>query len=166
MAQDVFIGTGSNLGDRQAALAKAAELLAPDANVTKASRVYETPPWGFEDQPAFLNQALQVETKLDPPALLDHLKRIEQKMGRKSTFRFGPRIIDLDILFYGDLIYTSDTLQIPHALAAERAFVLVPMREIAPDFIHPALGKSMADLARLVDSSGITIYEEGAHGMD
>ncbi len=166
MAQDVFIGAGSNLGDRQAALATAAKLLAPDANVIKASRVYETPPWGFEDQPAFLNQVLQVETKLDPPALLDHLKQIERKMGRESTFRFGPRIIDLDILFYGDLIYTSDRLQIPHALAAERAFVLVPMREIAPDFIHPALGKSMADLARLVDSSGITIYEEGAHGMD
>lgn len=166
MVQDVFIGAGSNLGDRQAALATAAELLASETNVIKASRVYETPPWGFEDQPAFLNQVLQVETKLDPPVLLNHLKRIERKMGRENTFRFGPRIIDLDILFYGDLIYTSDRLQIPHALAAERAFVLVPMREIAPDFIHPALGKSMSDLARLVDSSGITIYEGGTHGMD
>jgi 2-amino-4-hydroxy-6-hydroxymethyldihydropteridine diphosphokinase len=134
--------------------------LEPKARVFEASKVYETPPWGYEDQPAFLNQVLQVETELDPPALLRHLKRIEKKLGRQATFRYGPRIIDLDILFYADLIYSTDSLQIPHPMASERAFVLVPMLEIAPDFIHPVLGKTIRELALKMDSSGITIYKE------
>ena len=166
MPRDVFIGFGSNLGDRLSALDTAAELLSPDVRVLKASKVYETPPWGYEDQPAFLNQVLQVETELDPPALLNHLKRVELKMGRKATFRYGPRAIDLDILFYDGLIYSTESLQIPHPLASERAFVLLPMREIAPEFIHPALGKTMTELARAVDSTGITIYEENVDGKD
>ena len=166
MPRDVFIGSGSNLGDRITALDTAVELLAPEVQVLKASKVYETPPWGYEDQPAFLNQVLQVETELDPPALLMVLKRIELKMGRKATFLYGPRAIDLDILFYDGLIYSTDSLQIPHPLASERAFVLVPMREIAPAFIHPALGKTMTELARAVDSTGITIYEENVDGKD
>ena len=166
MPQDVFIGSGSNLGNRLTALDTAAKLLAPDIRVLKASKVYETPPWGYEDQPAFLNQVLQVETELDPPALLMFLKRIELKMGRKATFRYGPRTIDLDILFYDGLIYSTDSLQIPHSLASERAFVLVPMREIAPEFIHPVLGKTMTELARAVVSTAITIYEENVDGKD
>ena len=166
MPQDVFIGSGSNLGDRLTALDTAAKLLAPDVRVLKASKVYETPPWGYEDQPAFLNQVLQVETELDPPALLMVLKRIEQKMGRKATFLYGPRGIDLDILFYDGLIYSTDSLQIPHPLASERAFVLVPMREIAPEFIHPALSKTMTELARGLDITGITVYEEKVDGKN
>jgi len=166
MPQDVFIGSGSNLGDRLTALDTAAKLLAPDVRVLKASKVYETPPWGYEDQPAFLNQVLQVETELDPPALLMVLKRIEQKMGRKATFLYGPRGIDLDILFYDGLIYSTDSLQIPHPLASERAFVLVPMREIAPEFIHPVLGKTIAELARGLDITGITIFEEKVDGKN
>jgi 2-amino-4-hydroxy-6-hydroxymethyldihydropteridine diphosphokinase len=162
MVQDVFIGTGSNLGDRSRALRSAVGLLEPKVHVVKVSSVYETPPWGFEDQPAFLNQVLQVETKLDPQALLTNLKRIEKKLGRETTFRYGPRTIDLDILFYNDLIYSTDTLQIPHPLASERAFVLVPMCEIAPDFVHPVLGRSIRDLALKVDGSGISIYKERA----
>lgn len=164
MPQDVFIGSGSNIGDRLAALSIAARLLSPEVRVVKASRVYETPPWGFKGQPAFLNQVLQAETELDPPALLNYLKHIENKMGRKATFHYGPRAIDLDILFYGNLIYSLDNLQIPHPMAAERAFVLVPMLEIAPDFIHPVHYKTITELARAVDSSGITIYEVGTNG--
>lgn len=160
MAQDVFIGSGSNLGDRSKALAAAAILLEPKAHVIKASTIYETPPWGYEEQPAFLNQVLQVATELNPRALLAYLKRIEKKLGRQTTFRYGPRVIDLDILFYGNLIHSTDTLQIPHPMASERAFVLVPMLEIAPDFVHPILGKTIKDLARKVDSSGITLYKE------
>jgi 2-amino-4-hydroxy-6-hydroxymethyldihydropteridine diphosphokinase len=164
MPRDVFIGSGSNLGDRMAELALAAKLLSPDIRVLKASKVYETPPWGYEDQPAFLNQALQVESELDPPSLLKYLKVIEKRMGRKATFRYGPRVIDLDILFYDSLIYSTDELQIPHPLAAERAFVLVPMHEIAPDFIHPALGKTISELSRAVDSSRIKVYKESLDG--
>ena len=164
MPQDVFIGLGSNLGDRLAALSTAVVLLSPDVRVLKVSKVYETPPWGYEDQPAFLNQVLQAETGLDPPALLKYLKRIEQKLGRKATFRYGPRAIDLDILFYDDLIYSTANLQIPHPMAAERAFVLLPMREIAPDFIHPVLGKSISKLVRSIDSSGIKVYEGSSDG--
>ena len=166
MAQAVFIGTGSNLGDRLGALKSAAELLAPKVRVMKASKVYETPPWGYEDQPAFLNQVLQVETELDPPALLKFLKRIEKKLGRKASFLYGPRAIDLDILFYDDLIYSTDTLQIPHPLASERAFVLIPLLEIAPDFVHPVLGKTIKELARKVDSSGIAVFKENKDGCD
>ena len=161
MAQEVFIGTGSNLGDRSRALGAAAVLLESKARLVKASRIYETPPWGYEEQPAFLNQVLQVETVLSPRALLAFLKRIEKKMGRQATFRYGPRAIDLDILFYDDLIYSTDILQIPHPMASERAFVLVPMLEIAPDFIHPVLGKTIRELVRKVDTSGISIYKEG-----
>jgi 2-amino-4-hydroxy-6-hydroxymethyldihydropteridine diphosphokinase len=164
MPQDVFIGAGSNLGDRLEALRTAERMLAPEVKVLKASKVYETPPWGYKDQPAFLNQVMQVETELDSPALLEHLKRIEKKMGRKATFRYGPRAIDLDILFYDGLIYSTESLQIPHPMASERAFVLVPMRDIAPDFIHPTLGKTITELARKVDSSGITAYEENDDG--
>jgi 2-amino-4-hydroxy-6-hydroxymethyldihydropteridine diphosphokinase len=164
MTQDVFIGSGSNLGDRLAELKKAVKQLSPEVRVLKSSKVYETPPWGFEIQPAFLNQVLKTETDLDPFELLNYLKSIEEKMGRKATFRYGPRSIDLDILFYDRLIISSEALQIPHPMIAERAFVLVPMSEIAPDFIHPMLGKSISELAQCVDSSGIKVNEESADG--
>jgi 2-amino-4-hydroxy-6-hydroxymethyldihydropteridine diphosphokinase len=164
MPQDVFIGSGSNLGDRLAALSTAVELLAPDVRVLKPSKVYETPPWGYEDQPAFLNQVLQTDTELDPLDLLNYLKRIEQIMGRKATFRYGPRAIDLDILFYDGLIISIDNLQIPHPRAAERAFVLVPLREIAPGFMHPVLNKTITELTRTIDCSGIKVYEESFDG--
>jgi 2-amino-4-hydroxy-6-hydroxymethyldihydropteridine diphosphokinase len=164
MPHVVFISSGSNLGDRLTALSTAAALLSPNVRVLKASKVYETPPWGFENQPAFLNQVLKAETKLDPPALLKVLKSIEHTMGREATFRYGPRSIDLDILFYDDLILSTDNLQIPHPMIPERAFVLVPLCEIAPDYIHPVLGKNISGLTRSVDSSEITIYETGADG--
>ncbi len=163
MVQNVFIGTGSNLGDRSGALRAAAALLEPEVHIMQASCIYETPPWGYKDQPLFLNQVLRVETELDPPVLLAHLKRIEKKLGRQTTFLYGPRAIDLDILFYDDLIYSTDSLQIPHPMASERAFVIEPMLEIAPDFVHPVLGKSIRELACKVDCSGIIIYKESTN---
>ena len=165
MQENVFIGAGANLGDRMAALTTAVALLAPDVEVLDISNVYQTPPWGFTDQPAFLNLALQAATALDPITLLHRLKGIETRLGREPSFRFGPRAIDLDILFYGSLVYDSDYLSVPHPLAAERAFVLVPMREIAPDFIHPILKKTISELADSVDTSGIVIYREEQNGQ-
>ena len=156
----VFLGIGSNLGDRLGNLYQAQAALAPQIRLLRASAVYETPPWGYNDQPAFLNQALEVETELAPQALLTRLKEIETELGRVKNFRYGPRLIDLDILFYGEQVYQSETLSIPHSMLAERAFVLVPLAELAPDFVHPQLKRSVADLlAERPDRDEIVLYQ-------
>jgi 2-amino-4-hydroxy-6-hydroxymethyldihydropteridine diphosphokinase len=119
------------------------------------SPVYQTPPWGFEDQPAFLNQVLMGVTHFGPKDLLAYLKNIESTLGRMPTFRNGPRVIDLDILFYADQVVELPDLVIPHQRLHERAFVLVPLADIAPDFRHPILGLSVKELLARVDCSGI-----------
>ena len=126
MSHRAFIGLGANLGNRTANLADAIRRMADNAEVVKTSSIYETEPWGFEDQPKFLNQVVEIRTDLEPVDLLDFVKDIETDMYREETFRYGPRKIDLDILFYDDLIYASDALTIPHAFLHERAFVLSP----------------------------------------
>ena len=128
----VYIALGSNLGDRAAQLAKAREMLADDIRVLKCSSIYQTEPWGYSEQDDFFNQVLECETDLSPMRLLRRLKRIEKRMGRKKTFRNGPRVIDLDILFFDSLILDTRRLVIPHPRLHERAFVLVPMTEINP----------------------------------
>ena len=151
----VFIALGTNLGDRQANLRVARCALTPQIIVRQCSSVYETPPWGYEDQPAFLNQVIEVRTALDPLPLLDALKAIEAQMGRMKTFRFGPRLIDLDILFYGQRVLEAERLSLPHPRLTERAFVLVPLHEIAPNFIHPVTGETVAALLETVDATGV-----------
>lgn len=152
----VFIALGSNLGDRSANLAAAIGRLGDLGLVTRVSPVYETEPWGITAQPRFLNQVVELQTDLPPHALLRHLKAIETAMGRETTGpRYGPRPIDLDILLYDDLALTSYTLTVPHPRLCERAFVLVPLADLAADRVHPRLGLTVRELLARVDRSGV-----------
>jgi 2-amino-4-hydroxy-6-hydroxymethyldihydropteridine diphosphokinase len=142
-----YIGIGSNLGNRRENCEKAISLLIKKGiKITKRSSFYETEPWGMKDQPKFINMAVEVETLLKPEELLKTLKKIEIEIGRYRGKRWGPRVIDLDILFYNDMIIKTPELEIPHPLTQEREFVLKPLSEIAPDKIHPVLNKSIKEL--------------------
>lgn len=147
------------MGDRLANLQDAVRHLAPQMNVRKESPVYETPPWGFKDQSAFLNQVVMAETHLGPEKLLGYLKRLETTLGRVESFRNGPRSIDIDILFFDDVILDSLPLMIPHPRLHQRAFVLLPLNDIAPDLIHPLLDKPVRELLLDVDPININLYE-------
>lgn len=149
------LALGSNLGERRANLMAARHLLPPAFHETRVSPIYETDPWGYADQPAFLNQILQGETDLTPQDLLVLCKRIEQVLGREPTFRYGPRPIDVDILLYDDVLLDTPELILPHARLHERAFVLVPLCDLAPEMLHPRLGKTMAQLLASVDAAGV-----------
>jgi 2-amino-4-hydroxy-6-hydroxymethyldihydropteridine diphosphokinase len=156
----IYIGLGSNLGDRLANLNSAIDALPPSVNPMVLSPVYETAPWGYTDQPAFLNQAIRAETSLLPLDLLKHLKSVETSLGRRPSFRYGPRLIDLDILFYDNLILKSSDLIIPHPRLQERAFMLIPLADLAPDLCHPILGKTVQQMLDEVDSRDVKPYPE------
>jgi 2-amino-4-hydroxy-6-hydroxymethyldihydropteridine diphosphokinase len=164
MSSVVYIALGSNLEDRQANLQMAIQALQPSVRVLECSPVYQTPPWGYLDQPAFLNQVVKGETELSPRELLDLLKRIEVEMGRQKTVINGPRLIDLDILFYDDLTVDSPQLTIPHPRLAGRGFVLVPLADLAPELRYPALGVTVSELLNEADRSGIVLYAEPVAG--
>lgn len=155
MASPIYLALGTNLGDREANLQKAIESLVPKVHVVNKSSVYATPPWGYTDQPEFLNQVIEVDTLLHPLPLLHLLKSIETNMGREETFRNGPRLIDLDILFYESQVIEGEIIQIPHPRLQDRAFVLVPLAEIAPNFVHPVLNQSIYDLLAKVNPEGV-----------
>jgi 2-amino-4-hydroxy-6-hydroxymethyldihydropteridine diphosphokinase len=142
----VFLALGSNLGEREENLESAISALQAQGELLAKSRIYETEPVGYEDQPAFLNQVCKVAMKYSPTELLEVTQRIERELGRKPTFPSGPRIIDIDVLFYGERIIHTTNVDIPHPKIPERRFVLVPMCDIAPNLIHPELGKSMREL--------------------
>jgi 2-amino-4-hydroxy-6-hydroxymethyldihydropteridine diphosphokinase len=142
-----YLLIGGNQGDREAMLAEARTLISAAAGkIRKASSLYETAPWGKSDQGWFLNQALQVEMEADPVTLLKTLLQIEEKMGRKRAEKYGSRRIDIDILFFNDAILRRPELVIPHPEIANRRFVLEPLNEIAPDYLHPVLHRSVREL--------------------
>ncbi|GAB4522785.1 MAG: 2-amino-4-hydroxy-6-hydroxymethyldihydropteridine diphosphokinase [Anaerolineales bacterium] len=154
----VFLSIGSNLGDRAANLQAAIQALSPWVQVQASSHVYETAPWGYTDQPAFLNMALSGPTHLPPRRLLAVLKGIEMRLGRRSTFRYGPRVIDLDIIFYDDLCLDTPCLSIPHPRMHQRAFVLVPLCDIAPQWMHPRLHKTVRALRAEISSQEVRMF--------
>lgn len=151
----VYLALGSNLGDRLANLKQAIAALPPQMEVTAKSSVYETPPWGYEDQPKFLNQVIKATTYLDAEPLLKHLKRLEVALGRQESFPKGPRLIDMDILFYDDLVLNNASLIIPHPRLHERGFVLLPLMDINPELVHPVNKKSVREMVAGCDVRGI-----------
>ena len=147
----VYVAMGGNLGDRETTFSKAIEALEaePELRVRAASSVYETPPLGPEGQAPYLNAVIRVETGLAPIELLDCLQSIENRLGRDrgpDSVRWGPRVIDLDLLFYADRCLEEPRLVVPHVAAHERAFVMVPMAEIAGEWVHPRLGLTMGEI--------------------
>jgi 2-amino-4-hydroxy-6-hydroxymethyldihydropteridine diphosphokinase len=146
-AVTAYLGLGSNLGDRQANLDRALELLSQRLRLEKISSIYDSEPVGDIEQPRFLNMACEVSTHLTPQGLLALAKGIESKMGRAGPSG-TPRPIDIDILFYSDQVVETPELVIPHPRLTERAFVLIPLVEIAPDLVHPVSGKTIKELLK------------------
>ena len=158
----VYLALGANLGDRRANLAAAVEQLRPQVAVEAVSALYETEPAYVLDQPRYLNAALRGRTSLAPRELLAALKQIERTLGRTGGQRFGPRVLDLDILLYDNLVIRTDELTIPHPRMAERPFVLIPLAEIAPDLIPPGWDRPVRDLAATVRGHGDIITRIGS----
>ncbi len=157
----VLLGLGTNLGDRSANLRAAVDALAAFFQVEAASPIYETAPMYDTDQGPYLNMAVVGATELEPRPLLDTLKAMERNLGRTRSRRYGPRRIDLDIIFYGDRIVAEPGLEIPHPRLTERAFVLAPAADIAAVWRHPQTGRTVAELLEaLGDADGIREFHE------
>jgi 2-amino-4-hydroxy-6-hydroxymethyldihydropteridine diphosphokinase len=156
----VYLSLGSNLGDREGNLEAIRAALPPEVEVRQASSIYITEPWGYTDQPDFLNQVLLAETKLKPQDLLVHIKDIEKAIGREPGVRYGPRLADIDIILFGNVLLEEEGLIIPHPRFKERAFVLVPLAEISPDLRVPGTDQTVNELLQGVDTSGVALYQD------
>jgi 2-amino-4-hydroxy-6-hydroxymethyldihydropteridine diphosphokinase len=147
MATFSYVLLGSNLGDRQQNFEQARKLISSQAgNITRQSAVYQTLAWGNTDQPAYLNQVLEIQTELSPQMLLQKINEIEKEMGRERRVRWESRLIDIDILYFNSLVIETESLTIPHPQIAFRRFTLVPLAEIAPDYLHPVLQQTNLQL--------------------
>ena len=158
----VYLSLGTNLGNRAANLKQALSSLPPQMTIRAKSKVYETPPWGYTEQDHFLNQVVKVTTYLGPQKLIKHIKRLEVALGRKASFQYGPRLIDIDILFYDDEILETPSLVLPHPHVHERGFILMPMMDIAPDHVHPVKKRSIRELIGFCDLGGIVEFEKNS----
>ena len=155
----VFLGLGSNLGDRMANLERGLGILQGRIRLVRVSSIYETEPRGFAEQPAFLNCVVEGVSSVSPERLLAILKETERLVGREATFPLGPRVFDADLLFYGERIVDLPHLKVPHPRIPERAFVLVPMAEITPELVHPTLGVRVDTLSEGVEGrAGVRWY--------
>jgi len=153
--EQVYVGLGSNLADPRAQVERASRALAalPQTRLVQRSRLYRSAPWGRADQPEFVNAVVALQTELTPREMLEALLKIERAAGRaRDATRWGPRVLDLDILMFGDRLIDEPGLHVPHPHLHERAFVLLPLAEIAPDLIVPGHGR-VDDLARRIDAS-------------
>ncbi|WP_428657167.1 2-amino-4-hydroxy-6-hydroxymethyldihydropteridine diphosphokinase [Runella sp.] len=157
----VFLLLGANLGEREAMLVKATQLISERiAPVTAQSHLYETAPWGVIDQPAFLNQVIKIETTLSPEEVLAQTLDIEKQLGRERRLRWGARVIDIDMLYFDNVVLETEYLHLPHPRLHQRRFTLVPLAEIAPDFIHPVLHKTNQQLlSECTDESQVSVCE-------
>ncbi len=160
MKHKIYLGLGSNVGDRRAYLEAGLAALPLAVSVLRRSPIYETEPWGFADQEKFLNMVAEAETELSPQDLLKALKGIEAEVGRIPTFRNGPRQIDVDILLYNDLILDEDRLRVPHPALRDRAFVLVPLADLAPELRIPGGQENVGELLNALDTSSVRLFEE------
>ncbi|MFZ0544923.1 MAG: dihydropteroate synthase [Candidatus Promineifilaceae bacterium] len=155
MVNQVFLALGTNLGQRHKNLQQAVVAVGEFVTVQAVSPIYETAPWGKTDQPDFLNICIEATTSLEPSELLTVCKSAETNLGRQPSERWGPRLIDIDIIFYGDNVLETERLTIPHPRMADRAFVLAPLADLAPDFVHPVNGRIVRQLLSEVDSSTV-----------
>lgn len=154
---EVYIGLGSNLGDKKQNIEEALEYIKEKCEILKISSLYETEPVGYKDQDWFLNGVVKIGTHVGPQELLGFILLIEKRLGRVRTIKNGPRIIDLDILFYGNEIINEPNLIVPHPRLHERGFVLVPLQEVAPDLMHPIFRKTIQELlSNLGDEKVVT----------